>query len=116
MGLAPPRMEAFCWLAIAGKISTTDNLRRRGLLSESISDICCLCRRKRESIDHLFIHCEIALTIWGHFLKRMRCGMVPPGFPSGVVRILELSSCWVRTEDMETHSLFGFVVYLETEE
>lgn len=28
MGLAPPRVEAFCWLAVAGKISTTDMLRR----------------------------------------------------------------------------------------
>lgn len=30
MGLAPPRVEAFCWLAILGKVSAVDNLRRRG--------------------------------------------------------------------------------------
>lgn len=29
-GLVPPRIEAFCWLAVAGKVSTTDVLRRRG--------------------------------------------------------------------------------------
>lgn len=34
MGLAPPRVEAFCWLTVAGKISTTDILRRRGLISK----------------------------------------------------------------------------------
>lgn len=33
-GLAPPRVEV-----VAGKISTADNLRRRGLMSESISEI-----------------------------------------------------------------------------
>ena len=38
-GLAPPRVEAFRWLVVAGKISTADNLRRRGLMSESISEI-----------------------------------------------------------------------------
>lgn len=27
MGLAPPRMEAFCWLAMVGKISIAYNLR-----------------------------------------------------------------------------------------
>lgn len=29
--LAPPRVEAFCWLVVAGKILTTDNLKRFGV-------------------------------------------------------------------------------------
>lgn len=28
-GQAPPRLEAFCWLVISGKVFTMDNLRRR---------------------------------------------------------------------------------------
>ena len=32
MGLAPPRVEPFCWLAAAVKISTVDNLSRIGFL------------------------------------------------------------------------------------
>lgn len=54
MGLAPPRVEAFCWLAMASKISITDNLRTRGLRMDSISDMCYHSGRERESIDHLF--------------------------------------------------------------
>eukprot|EP00268_Persea_americana_P007641 TRINITY_DN12894_c0_g1_i5.p1 TRINITY_DN12894_c0_g1~~TRINITY_DN12894_c0_g1_i5.p1 ORF type:complete len:144 (-),score=13.18 TRINITY_DN12894_c0_g1_i5:118-549(-) len=67
MGLGPPRVEAFCWLAVAGKISTADILRRRGFTSGS--DTCCFCRRERESIDYLFIQCDVASFIWGYFLK-----------------------------------------------
>ena len=39
-GLAPPRVEGFAWLVILGQVSTTDNLRRRGLASEAISELC----------------------------------------------------------------------------
>lgn len=38
-GLAPPRVEALRWLVVVGKILTADNLRRRGLMSESISEM-----------------------------------------------------------------------------
>ena len=38
-GLAPARVEAFCWLAAARKIATVDNIRR-GLVSEYILDLC----------------------------------------------------------------------------
>lgn len=62
MGLVPPRVEAFCWLVVVGKISTAD-LLRRGLLSKTISDTCCMCRREVETIDLLFIHCNIFLYL-----------------------------------------------------
>ena len=70
-GLAPPRVEAFCWLAVAGKISTAYALRRNGLMSNSISDMCSLRGRELESIDHFFIHCDIASFIWGVFSKNV---------------------------------------------
>lgn len=71
-GLVPPRVEAFCWLAVAGKISTTDVLRR-GLMSDIISDTFRLCWKEMESIDHLFIHCGVASSIWRYFLNE--CGV-----------------------------------------
>lgn len=43
LGLPPPRVEALCWLAISGKVLAVDNLRRRGLSLEAISDLCSLC-------------------------------------------------------------------------
>lgn len=67
--LAPLRVEAFCSLVVAGNISMADTLRRKWLMSESISDMYGLCGRDLESIDHLFIHCDVTPFIWGYSLK-----------------------------------------------
>lgn len=63
-------MEAFAWLAILGKVSTMDNLRRRGLASGAISNLCVLGRKEMETVDHLFIHCQFSHTLWCSFLLR----------------------------------------------
>lgn len=54
MGLAPRGVEAFCWLAMTGKNSTVDILRR-GISLVEVADMFCLCK-----IDHLFI------VMWHH--------------------------------------------------
>lgn len=49
--------------------------------------MCCLCKRERESIDHLLIiHCNVASSFWGHFLKAS--GMVWCN-PSPLVDLIE---------------------------
>lgn len=53
-------------------VSTADNLRR-GITSSSILDVCVVCRRERETIDLLFIHCGVAYCISYHFTKQ--CGL-----------------------------------------
>lgn len=63
-GLAPPRVKAFCWLASARKVSTIDNLRKRGFNFDSILDMCMMRKRGQESFDHPFIHCEVASQLW----------------------------------------------------
>ena len=45
LGLAPSRVEAFCWLAVAEKVHMVDNLKRRELTSKNISNTCMIyCR------------------------------------------------------------------------
>ena len=78
-GLLPPRVEAFFWLAMLGKILTADVLRRRGLVSDTISYMCCLCGREMESVDHFFIHCGVTSSIWGFFLKQCEVTLCFPG-------------------------------------
>lgn len=36
-----------------------DNLRRKGISSKAIPDICLLCGKERETVDFLFLHCEL---------------------------------------------------------
>ena len=71
LGFAPPRVEAFCWLTVVGKVSTVDNLRRRGLTSNNISNTCVMCG-KEGSIDHLFLQCEVVFRVWSSFIDK--CG------------------------------------------
>ena len=59
--LVPPRVKAFCWLVVIGKVSTVDNIRRRGFTSNDLLDSCVMCGK--ESINYLFHHCEVAATL-----------------------------------------------------
>lgn len=36
---------------------------RRGLTSEEISDLCELCNKERESVDHVFLHCGVVASL-----------------------------------------------------
>ena len=63
LGLALPRVEAFCWLVVTGKISIVDKLRRRGLASNNISSTCVICGKEKESAIYLFPHCELVVSI-----------------------------------------------------
>jgi hypothetical protein len=53
---APTRVAFFVWSTALGKILTHDNLRKRNVI---VIEWCCLCKKSRESIDHLLLHCEI---------------------------------------------------------
>ena len=57
----PPRVAFFSWTATLGKVLTIDNLRKRGLI---IQEWCCMYKRSGESVDHLFLHCSVALELW----------------------------------------------------
>ena len=72
-GLVPHKVEAFCWLAVATKVSTADNLRIRGLTTSNISDICVMCQEEEETINHLFLLCKSATAVWNHLFPR--CGI-----------------------------------------
>lgn len=40
------------------------NLRRIGMLSETILDVCLLCGKDGEIVDHIFLHCERGHVVW----------------------------------------------------
>lgn len=42
-------------------ILMVDNLNKRG---HTLPNVCLLCRRDKESVDHLLIHCDFAKEEW----------------------------------------------------
>jgi hypothetical protein len=51
-------------------------------------DWCCLCKKSGESIDHLFIHCEVASEMWNVCFQLFGVVWVMP------CRVSELLGCW----------------------
>jgi hypothetical protein len=60
----PLRVASFVWTKTLGKILTLDNLRKMNIIVEW----CCKCKTCRESIDYLFLQCEVAIKMWSALL------------------------------------------------
>ncbi|OVA06349.1 Reverse transcriptase zinc-binding domain [Macleaya cordata] len=52
--------------AMYNAIPTLDVLRKRGM---QIVNRCWCCKRREETISHLFVHCDMASEIWRYFLQ-----------------------------------------------
>jgi len=65
----------FLWTAILGKILILDNLRKRNII---VMEQCCMCKTCGESIDHLFLHCEVATKLWSALLNLFGVAWVMP--------------------------------------
>ena len=48
------------WTVVLGKILALDNLRKNIIVTEWY----CMCKNSGESIDHLLLHCELAIEVW----------------------------------------------------
>lgn len=74
---------------------------RRGLSSTSISNICVMCHKVEETVNHLFLHCEVAATLESFHWE------VQPHL------VLESVCSWVSTCFMRVGSFCCSVVNLE---
>jgi len=75
----------FAWTVGQGKILTLDNLRKKRVI---VIDKCCKCKMNRESVDHLFLYCEVARALWNALFSRFSLSWVMP------LRVLDLFACW----------------------
>lgn len=71
----PRRVVFFLWTAAWTWILTLDNLMGMGLL---LVNWCCICRRTRESVDHLLLHCDVTHALWGAVLQLFGISWVMP--------------------------------------
>ena len=81
----PYRVAFFVWTVALGKCLTIDNLRRRKVW---ILDWCYMCKCNGESVDHLFLHCPVAMDMWAMVFGLFGVSWV---MPQSVVGLL---ACW----------------------
>jgi len=67
------------------KILTIDNLRKWCVL---VVSLCCMCKRSGAFVDHLLVHCDMAMTVWNAFFSRVGLAWVMPK------RVVDLFACW----------------------
>ena len=79
------RVAFFVWTTALGKCLTIDNLRKRKVC---ILDWCYLCKCNSETVDHLFLHCPIALELWDTIFGLFGVCWVLP------MSVVELLACW----------------------
>lgn len=58
---APPKVKFFFWLLLKGRILTAENLKKRGIMGPSRCPNCC---QAEETIQHLFIDCQVVDDCW----------------------------------------------------
>jgi len=81
----PSKEVFFAWTASLGKILMIDNLCMRKLW---ILDWCYMCKCSRESVDHLLLHCPIAVQLWSMVFTLFGLYWVMPK------SVVDLLACW----------------------
>jgi hypothetical protein len=79
------RVGFFVWTTTLGKILTLDNLRKRNAI---VVNLCCMCKKSREFIDHLLLHCEVARELWSSLFNLFGVDCIMPR------RVRELLVSW----------------------
>jgi len=82
-----PKIKFFIWVLLKGKVLTSKNLKKRGVIGPSR---CPNCQAAEETIKHLFIDCPFAIAYWREAFWNIN---LPWGTNSSVAEALQL---WKR--------------------
>ncbi|KAG6734527.1 hypothetical protein I3842_01G276700 [Carya illinoinensis] len=53
-----------------------------------VMDLCYLCKKQGESVDHLLLHCEVTRGLWNEIFRKMDVAWVMPPW------VVDLLACW----------------------
>ena len=59
------------------KVNTNDLLQLRRPYKTLSPDICKLCMKHGESVDHLFLHCSLTMGLWHRLFQLAKMDWVP---------------------------------------
>jgi hypothetical protein len=82
-------------MAPLGKILTLNNLRK---LHTLVVDWSCICKKIRETIDHLLLYCKLASALWNFIFGLFGIEWVMS------LRVVDHLACW-REQFGRQHSL-----------
>ncbi|XP_038996646.1 uncharacterized protein LOC120121327 [Hibiscus syriacus] len=82
-GLAPPRVETFLWQVSHRRLAVRSELIKRGVTLEEVS--CPLCAKQEETVQHLFISCQVAWDLWSSFWRLWGVSAVLPNDPASLL-------------------------------
>jgi hypothetical protein len=61
---APSKVAGFVWQLLHGRVPTRSNLPIRRVILNGGDCSCVLCGEKLETVNHLFLYCEVAMLVW----------------------------------------------------
>lgn len=64
----PSKVLFFEWMACKEQLPMIDLLRKRGMI---LPNICSLCLKDEETVNHLLMHCPFAREIWEEILREV---------------------------------------------
>ncbi|KAL4288482.1 hypothetical protein AHAS_Ahas19G0290600 [Arachis hypogaea] len=77
-GLVPPRVELFTWFVLVGRVNTKDGLCRLEILQLN-DNLCVLCNKEAENLQHLFVTCEFSWNVWCAWISEFGQKWAAPG-------------------------------------
>ncbi|GAU42324.1 hypothetical protein TSUD_25500 [Trifolium subterraneum] len=84
---APSKVIVFPWQLLQDMISTRQNLFRRHVIRDLSNTSCVFCENTIESVDHLFITCELSSSVWYSVVRWLGVQFV---LPRGIIGLFEL--------------------------
>ncbi|RVW91412.1 hypothetical protein CK203_038569 [Vitis vinifera] len=74
----PFKVKSFVWLVAHKKVNTNDLLQLKRPHKALSPDICKLCMKHGEKVDHLFLHCSLTMGLWHRLFQLAKTDWVPP--------------------------------------
>jgi hypothetical protein len=67
----PSKVSIFGWRLLLEKLPTRESLFSKGVITNVLDSCCVFCCNQVESIDHVFLHCQVSNSIWLLIFKWM---------------------------------------------
>ena len=106
-----PRMSLLAWRILHGRVLSDDFLQKRGV---SLVSRCGLCCRSVESLNHIFLNCPFAASVWNYMVTKFGSGPLP----GSILEVFQLGLHASRSNQLRELYMvivfhFGTLVHLE---